>query len=192
MDHRINPRFLKAGAGFGGSCLPKDVKALISFSRELGLDPSLLEDVLKINEEQAMHMVKLAKHKLGDLRGKRVALLGLAFKPETDDIREAPSIKIINRLLDEQAEVVVYDPVAMSNVRKAFGSRIEYANSPLNALADADCCMVVTEWAEFTKLRPQDFKSRMKNALVIDGRRIYNPREFSEKLDYLAIGLGKK
>ena len=192
MDHRINPKFLRAGAGFGGSCFPKDVKALMNFSRDLSLEPTLLENVLKINDGQAMHMVELAKHELGDLRGKRVALLGLSFKPETDDIREAPSMKIINRLLDEGAGVVVYDPVAMSNVRKVFGSRIEYADSPLNALADADCCMVVTEWAEFSKLKPDDFKSRMKNALVIDGRRIYDPKEFSEKLDYVAIGLGKR
>jgi len=164
---------------------------LINFSRGLGLEPVLLEDVLKTNEGQAAHMVELAKNKLGELRGKRLALLGLSFKPETDDIREAPSIKIIKRLLEEGAEVVVYDPVAMGNVRKVFGSRIECADSPLNTLTDADCCMVVTEWAEFSKLKPDDFKSRMKNALVIDGRRIYDPKEFSEKLDYVAIGLGK-
>jgi len=192
MDHRINPKFLRAGAGFGGSCFPKDVKALINFSRDLDLEPVLLEDVLKTNEGQAAHMVELAKNKLGELREKRVALLGLSFKPETDDIREAPSIKIIKRLLKEGAEVVVYDPAAMNNVRKIFANKIAHANSSIGTLAGADCCMIVTEWAEFSKLSPDDFKAKMKNALVIDGRRIYNPEVFSKKLDYVAIGLGGK
>lgn len=192
MDHRINPKFLRAGAGFGGSCFPKDVKALINFSRGLDLEPVLLEDVLKTNEGQAAHMVELAKNKLGELRGKRVALLGLSFKPETDDIREAPSIKIIKRLLEEGAEVVVYDPAAMNNVMKIFANKITYANSSIDTLTGADCCMIVTEWAEFSKLSPDDFKAKIKNSLIIDGRRIYNPEVFSKKLDYVAIGLGGK
>jgi len=190
MDHRINPKFLKAGAGFGGSCFSKDIKALMSFSRKSGLKSSLLEDVLKINEKQAMHMVELAKQKLGELNGKRVAILGLSFKPNTDDIRGAPSFKIIGRLLDEGAKVAVYDPAAMDNAKKTFGDRIIYSSSPLDALTDADCCMVVTEWAEFLRLVPDDFKTRMKNTVVIDGRRGYDPEVFTKELDYVAIGLG--
>jgi UDPglucose 6-dehydrogenase len=110
LDHRINPRFLKAGAGFGGSCFPKDVRALVSFSREFGLEPSLLEDVLRINERQALRIVGLARERLGSLGKKHVAILGLSFKPKTDDIRDAPSIKIISRLLEEGTRVIVYDP----------------------------------------------------------------------------------
>lgn len=190
MDHRINPKFLKAGAGFGGSCFSKDIEALMSFSHKSGLKSSLLENVLRINEKQAVHMVELAKEKLGELNGKHVAILGLSFKPGTDDIRGAPSFKIISRLLDEGAKVAVYDPAAMVNAKKIFGERIIYSPSSLDALTDADCCMVVTEWAEFLTLRPDDFKARMKNTLIIDGRRVYDHEVFTKELDYAAIGLG--
>lgn len=190
MDHRINPKFLKAGAGFGGSCFSKDIEALMSFSRKSGLKSSLLENVLKINEKQAAYMVELAKQKLGGLNGKRVAILGLSFKPSTDDIRGAPSSKIVGRLLDEGAKVAVYDPAAMGNAKKILGDGIVYSPSSLDALTDADCCMVVTEWAEFLRLRPDDFKARMKNTLIIDGRRVYDPEVFTKELDYVAIGLG--
>ena len=118
-----------------------------------------------------------------------MAVLGLAFKPNTDDMREAVSIKVIKKLLEEGANIVAYDPKAVVNARYIFGDKIEYRNSSLECLKDAECCIVVTEWEEFKQLEPEDFVRQMKSPLVIDGRRIYNPEEFSRRLKFAAIGL---
>ena len=190
LDHRIGPQFLSAGAGWGGSCFPKDVKALIAFSKEFGYKPQILDAVVKVNKGQADHMVELAKGKLGMLRGKNVAVLGLSFKPDTDDMREAPSIKIINRLLAEEAKVSAYDPKAMEIAKTIIEGRIKYASSIEECVEKADCCLLVTEWAEFKGLTPEFFRSRMKRPILIDGRRIYDAKTYSEKLDFAAIGLG--
>jgi UDPglucose 6-dehydrogenase len=138
LDRRIGPLFLEAGPGFGGSCFPKDVNAIVSFSRELGYQPKILETVLKVNEEQALHVVDLARRSLGGLKGKIIAILGLSFKSDTDDMREAPSIRIIKKLLEEGATVAAYDPVAASNARKIFQNRIDYADSALECLRGAE------------------------------------------------------
>jgi len=168
LDKRVGRLFLNAGLGYGGSCLPKDLKALISFSRKIGYDPVLISAVEKINEAQPYKAVELARKLIGELAGKRIAVLGLAFKPNTDDMRNAVSIKIISKLLEERAEVVAYDPVAMPNARKIFGDRIRFASSALNCIKDADCCIIVTEWDEFRCLKPEDFVKYMKNPCLVD------------------------
>ena len=189
LDKRINPLFLRTGLGYGGSCFPKDVKALVAVSKNLGYSPVLFNAVEDVNNVQPYQAVRLAKKLIGDLAGKRVAVLGLAFKPDTDDMREAVSIKVINELLEEGASVVAYDPKAVVNARYVFGDKIEYAKSSIECLEDAECCIVVTEWDEFKQLEPEDFIKHMKSPLVIDGRRIYNPQKFSRKLKFAAIGL---
>ena len=190
LDQRINPRFLQAGLGYGGSCFPKDVKAIITFSNKLGYMPNLLIATHEVNEKQANYAVKKAKRKLKELKGKTVAVLGLAFKPDTDDMREARSVIIINQLLQEGATVTAYDPVANSTAKSIFGNKINYASSAINCLKEADCCIIVTEWNEFKQLKPEDFKQHMRQPLIIDGRRIYNPIEYRKKLEFEAIGLG--
>ena len=191
MDNRINPRFLNAGLGWGGSCLPKDMRALIAFSKQLGYRPNMLEATWEVNEAQAKHAVEMAKRELGSLEGKRVAILGLSFKPNTDDMRAARSTLIINQMLNEGAFIVAYDPVAIPNARSILGDSIEYARSAIDCLKNADCCILVTEWDELKKLKPKDFLQNMRQPILIDGRRIYNPKEFSEKLRYISIGRGE-
>ncbi|MFQ6068819.1 MAG: UDP-glucose dehydrogenase family protein, partial [Candidatus Bathyarchaeia archaeon] len=191
LDQRINPRFLRAGLGYGGSCFPKDVEALIAFSNKLGYAPTVLQAVQKVNELQARHAVEKAKEQLTELKGKRIAILGLSFKPNTDDMREARSIPIINQLLKEGANAIAYDPVTIPNAKSIFGNKIKYASSAIDCLKDADCCIIVTEWEEFKKLKPEDFTQNMRQPIMIDGRRIYNPEEFRQKLKFVAIGLGQ-
>jgi UDPglucose 6-dehydrogenase len=190
LDQRITPRFLRAGLGYGGSCFPKDVKAIIAFSNKLGYTPTILQAVEEVNENQAKRAVEKAKKELGELQGKTIAILGMSFKPDTDDMREARSIPIINQLLNEGANVTAYDPVAVSNAKSIFGDKIKYASSAIECLKNTDCCIIVTEWQEFKKLKPEDFTQNMRHPILIDGRRIYNPEEFSKKLNFTAIGLG--
>jgi len=168
-DFRISEHFLNAGAGFGGSCFPKDVRALIGKAEELGYDPMLLNAVIEVNEEQPMRMVKLLVEHIGDLRNRRIAVLGLAFKNDTDDIRESRSIPVIAELLNLGAQVSAYDPLAELNMRKIF-PEIDYCESALDALNGADACLIMTEWDEFRSL-DKEFDA-MKNLVVIDGRRV--------------------
>jgi len=189
LDRRIGEQFLRAGAGWGGSCLPKDLKALKNFSRKIGVNLPLVEATLKINDKQPLTMIKLTKKKIGNLKNRRVAVLGLSFKPDTDDMREAVSIKIVNKLIDEGAEVTVYDPAAMKNAKKIFQEKVIYAPSTIECLKDAECALIVTEWSEFKELTPEDFIEHMKNPVVIDGRRIFNPETYASKLEFEAIGL---
>ncbi|MBN1245724.1 UDP-glucose/GDP-mannose dehydrogenase family protein [Candidatus Bathyarchaeota archaeon] len=192
LDKRIGPLFLNAGLGYGGSCFPKDVKALIACSKNLGYRLSLLEEVESVNEVQPLRAVEFCKELLGNnLTGKHVAILGLAFKANTDDMREARVIPIINQLIKEGANVTAYDPVATPTAKTIFQNKIQYANSAIACLKNADCCILVTEWEEFKKLTPADFTKNMKQPILIDGRRIYNPETFSKKLKFTAIGLGK-
>lgn len=191
LDRRVGPLFLEAGPGFGGSCFPKDVNAILSFSRESGYEPKILGAVMKVNQEQALHVVDLARRSLGELAGKRIAVLGLSFKPDTDDMREAPSVRIIRKLLEEGAKVVAYDPVAVNNAKKILNDAIQYANSSSECLKDADCCVVVTEWDEFKKIKPEMLK-KMKGRSIIDSRRIWNAETLRKAgFDYSGIGLGE-
>ena len=190
LDERIGRKFLDAGAGFGGSCLGKDLSALIAFSNQVGYEPNLLRAVQDVNEKQALHIVELARKELGDLVRKRIAILGLSFKPNTDDIRDAPAVRIVNKLLEAEASVTVYDPVAIKNANALFKDRVRYASSWLDCVLNADCAVIVTEWDEFKKLKPEDFKGKMRRAVLIDGRKIYDPLEFGKSLRYICVGLG--
>jgi UDPglucose 6-dehydrogenase len=191
LDRRISPLFLDAGLGYGGSCFPKDVKALISCSKSLGYDPLLLDYVEQVNQTQPLKAVKFCEDLLGSLKGKNIAILGLAFKPNTDDMREARVVPIINHLLEGGAFVKAYDPVAIPVAKTIFKDTVVYASSTIECLKNADCCILVTEWAEFTNLKPEDFIKYMKHPVLIDGRRLYDCEVFGKKLVYKAIGLGK-
>ena len=191
LDKRIGPLFLNAGLGYGGSCFPKDVKALIAHSKKLGYRLELLESVENVNKTQPLKAVEFCKELIGNLKGKHVAILGLAFKADTDDMREARAITIINELVKEGASVTAYDPVAMSIAKTIFKNKIRYAPSAIECLKNADCCILVTEWDEFKKLKPADFIKNMKQPALVDGRRIYDPVEFSQKMKFIAIGLGR-
>lgn len=192
LDKRIGPLFLNAGLGYGGSCFPKDVKALIAQSKNLSYNPELLESVEKVNKTQPLKAIQFCKELLDNLKNKRIAILGLAFKPDTDDMREARVIPIINQLLEEGANVTAYDHVAMLTAKTIFKNKIQYATSAIECLKNADCCIIVTEWDEFKKLKPEDFTQNMKQPILIDGRRIYNTEEFSQKMKFTAIGLGRE
>ena len=192
LDKRINPLFLRAGLGFGGSCFPKDVKAFIEFSKKLGYRPLLAEATMKINEDQAISAVKMAEGKLGNLEGKKIALLGLAFKPDTDDMREAVSITIVEELLKRKAKVFAHDPKAHNTAATIFSGKISLEKNAKACLKDADCAILVTEWKEYAALRPNAFTKLMKNPVLIDGRRLFNAYEFSKHLDFAAVGLGAR
>jgi UDPglucose 6-dehydrogenase len=191
LDKRIGPLFLNAGLGYGGSCFPKDVKALIAHSKNLGYPPELLEAVEHTNESQPQKAVQLCKNLIGSLKGKRISILGLAFKPNTDDMREARSIPIINQLLKQGATVTAYDPAAIPIAKAIFKNKITYAKSALECLKNTDCCILVTEWDQFQKLKPEDFIQNMKHPVLIDGRRIFDPEKFRRKAKFAAVGLGK-
>jgi UDPglucose 6-dehydrogenase len=174
LDARIGPKFLQAGIGFGGSCFPKDVTALKQLAGNSGYHFQLLNSVIEVNELQKRRvMQKLQKH-LGSLVGRRIALLGLAFKPNTDDMREASSLVLSARLLADGAEIVGYDPVAEGEARKLI-SGIEYADSAGGAIEGADALVLVTEWPEFRELDLADVASRMRGGLVVDGRNFLDP-----------------
>jgi UDPglucose 6-dehydrogenase len=180
LDHRIGPYFLRAGPGFGGSCFPKDVKSLIYKSREVDVKPAILEAVLDVNRKQPYRVIELAKRKVKSLKGKRVAVLGLAFKGDTDDMRESPAIVVVNQLLKEKASVFAYDPKAMENAKKIFGNRIKYCQTSQQALKDADIALIVTEWKEFKNLD----LSVMKNKVVVDARRMLLHHNQTPGIDY--------
>ena len=169
MDHRISPHFLNAGVGFGGACFPKDIRALIHLAENNGETPRLLQAVMDINQTQPYRIVDLLERSLGNLAGKRIALLGLAFKASTDDIRESRAIPIIQTLLEKGADIVGYDPLAMDNMRKIF-PEIDYQKNSSDALLGADACIVLTECPEFAALNGE-FK-QMNTRVIIEGRRI--------------------
>ncbi len=188
-DPRIGPLFLKAGPGYGGSCFHKDLQALINYSKHHHYDPVLLRSSEETNTWQADRVVELSEKLMGPLSEKRIAVLGLAFKKDTDDIREAASIRVIDRLRRKGASVVAYDPMAMSNFEKVFGKTVELAGDSRSALKGTDCAIVMTEWDEFKKLNAKDYVAHMRRPNLVDARRIYNPNEFSE-LNFQGVGLG--
>ncbi len=181
LDPRIGPLFLRAGLGFGGSCLPKDLRALRWFAASRGVDTSLLEAIIGINRAQRLRAVEKAESMLGGLSGKRVAVLGLAFKPGTDDIREAASIDIIRELLARGAEVRVHDPAALENARQVLGESVTYCSGLYECLNGADLAIIATEWPEYADIDPSTIKSLMRKTLIIDGRRILNTRRLMEE-----------
>ena len=180
FDPRISPYFLNAGLGFGGSCLPKDIKAIVVVAKGLGYQASLLESVIRINEEQPLKLIEFAEKRVGDLTTRKTTVLGLSFKPGTDDVREAPSLKVITELLERGALVTVYDPIAMEKVRGIFKDKIDYATSAEEAVSEAELVFIVTEWDEFKN--PNLYQGKK----VFDGRRILSSDE-AERLDYEGI-----
>lgn len=190
-DMRIGKQFLYPGIGYGGSCFPKDVKALIKTGELAGHKLKVLQAVDAVNEDQKKVLFnKFKKWFNNDIRGKVVAIWGLSFKPETDDMREAPALVLIRLLLEAGCKVQVYDPVAMEEAKRRLGERIEYCENMYQALEGADALMLVTEWKQFRVMQWDHVKQKMKGRLILDGRNIYDKQEvLQEGFDYLAIGL---
>ncbi len=174
-DSRIGPRFLNPGIGYGGSCFPKDLMAFRSVARECGYDFHLLDEVIRINEEQRQRFLRKVRSALWTLRGKKLGVLGLAFKGGTDDIRESPAILLVNSLLQEGCQVAAYDPAAAASARKVLNSSVEFAASPYETAKDADALLILTEWEEFATLDLRRLHTEMKYPIVIDGRNLYDP-----------------
>lgn len=192
LDKRIGSMFLRAGLGWGGSCFPKDLRAIASFGKRINVPTSLVDAAISLNEQQPLKAIELAEKLVGNLTGKRVAVLGLAFKPDTDDLREAVSIPIVRDLLEKGAIVVAYDPTAIDNAKTIFGNRIEYAKDSVTCLDQSDCCIIATEWNEFKTIAPETFLNKMRMPAIVDGRRIYDPPRFMRAgIKFAAIGLGQ-
>lgn len=189
LDQRIGSMFLKAGIGYGGSCFPKDTKALTKIASNVDLDFTLLKAVVEVNNKQQHKLVKAAQSKLGSLRDKKVAVLGLAFKPNTDDMREAASVIIIKELLGEGANVTAYDPVAIENAKKLLPGTVKFTKELHEALVDQDLVFIVTEWQEVKEVDLSMFAKLMNNPIVFDGRNCFDLKEVSKhEIDYYSIG----
>ena len=190
-DTRIGYQFIYAGAGYGGSCFPKDVKALIKTSDKNNHSLEVLKAVEDVNDRQKLVLFnKVNKHFNGDLKGKRIALWGLSFKPNTDDMREAPALVIIDKLVEAGASVVGYDPVTMDECKRRIGDKIEYASNPYDAVKNADALLLVTEWSEFRVPKWKEMEDLMKNKLIFDGRNIYEPEDM-KKWGWTYYGIGR-
>ena len=188
-DSRIGNKFLFPGLGYGGSCFPKDVKALINIGKEHGCEMSLIKAANEINQKQRLLFADKIKNYFSGVKGLKIAVWGLAFKPKTDDMREAPSITIIEELLKEGAEIVAFDPKAMNSAKKHFADRIKYADNSYGALDGADCLLLLTEWNEFRRPDFERMHSLMKNPVIFDGRNQYNPKRLQESgFKYFHIG----
>ncbi|MDY7965614.1 UDP-glucose dehydrogenase family protein [Bacillus thuringiensis] len=189
-DKRIGEAFLRPGIGYGGSCFPKDVKALLHTANIYGISFSLLKETVAINDFQQEIIVRKAISRLKDLKGKKITMLGLAFKPETDDMREAPAIKIARSLAELGAEVVAYDPVAINNAKNILGDTIRFASSVLETTVDADAIFIVTEWNEFKCLDLNSLMKIMKQPIVFDGRNCLEDDQIRacKKIEYYPIG----
>ena len=174
-DARIGNRFLFPGIGYGGSCFPKDVNALVKSSDDVSYDFKILKSVLKVNDKQKKSLVpKVLRYFDENISGKKIAVWGLSFKPNTDDVREAPAIHVINELLLKDAKISAYDPEAMANIKKLYGDKITYGKNAYEILQDVDCLLICTEWSEFTSPNFDKMKSLMKNPVIFDGRNIFD------------------
>ncbi len=189
-DRRIGFSFLFPGVGYGGSCFPKDVRAMMRMAEKHGVEPRMLKAVDDINSFQKMVLLKnLEQHFQGDLAGARISIWGLAFKPRTDDIREAPALVLIDALLERGALIRVHDPVAMKNVEQEYGDRLTYANTPEDALDRAQALVIVTEWGEFRHPDLEQMRRRMATPVVFDGRNLYEPEQMCDAgFTYYSIG----
>jgi UDPglucose 6-dehydrogenase len=188
-DTRIGPRFLNPGIGYGGSCFPKDVMAFRAVARECGYDFRLLDEVMRINEEQRTRFVKKVRGALWTLRGKNLGVLGLAFKGGTDDIRESPALLILQTLLQEGCRVTAYDPAAMERTQEVMSSSIKFAESSYEAARGADALLILTEWEEFSHLDLPRLRQELKYPIVIDGRNLYDPTLMAAQgFTYYSVG----
>jgi UDPglucose 6-dehydrogenase len=175
-DSRIGFAFLFPGVGYGGSCFPKDVRALLAMAREHNIDPHVLAAVDAVNGcQKTVLLDRIVRHFDGDLQGRTLAIWGLAFKPRTDDVREAPALALIDRLLEHGAKLQVHDPVAIDNVRRQYGDKLRYENRPNDALNGAEALVIMTEWKEFQHPDFQKMRARMKAPVIFDGRNLYEP-----------------
>jgi len=190
MDYRIGPRFLNAGVGWGGSCFPKDVKALIHTAKQHGYDAKLFEQTYAVNDRQRIRIIEKIKTVM-NIENKTFCIWGLSFKPKTSDMREAPSITIINELLKHKATVQVYDPEAMNEAKKIFNTKVTYSKNPEEAAKDAHAIILVTEWDEFRGIDFAQLKKTMKDNKLFDGRNIYEPELIKEE-GFEYYGMGRK
>ena len=189
-DHRISPDFLQAGIGWGGSCFPKDVKALAHMAATHGTHPQMLRAVMDINYDQRKRFVTKLRHLLGGVRGKTIGILGLSFKPNTDDMRDAPSVEIVNLLRYEGAKVQAYDPVAMENARRILGNDITYCEDPYQVAEGADALLLISEWNEFKQLNMERVRELMRQPVLLDGRNIYDSARM-KRLGFTYRGMGR-
>ncbi|APT75927.1 UDP-glucose 6-dehydrogenase [Marinitoga sp. 1137] len=189
MDGRISPKFLHPGPGYGGSCFPKDTKALVEIGRKNNVDMSLVKEVINANEKQKERMVeKLEKYM--DLKDKKIGVLGLAFKAETDDMRESPAITIINKLIEKGAKVIAHDPKAIENAKKIFGDKIEYVDNEYKAMNNADALMIITEWNIYRNLDLEMIKKLMKGNIILDTRNVLDRKKIKE-MGFVYEGVGR-
>lgn len=191
LDGRIGEEFLRAGTGFGGSCFPKDLSAFIHIAEKLGYNFALLEEVKKINEGQKDLIIEKISRLIWNIPGKTIGVLGLSFKPNTDDIRNAPALDIINRLIVQGAGIRAYDPKAMEKSKKVLNKNIIYCKDAYNAATGSDCLVVLTDWNEFKELDFKKLKKLLKQPIIIDGRNIYDPVKM-KKLGFVYTGVGRK
>lgn len=188
-DARIGSRFLNAGIGYGGSCFPKDTKALEYLARQNGYDLRTVKAAIDVNREQKTLLFRKASQRLITFKGLKVAVLGLTFKPGTDDLREAPSLENIPLLLQAQADIYAYDPVGIDNFKKKYPTEIHYVSTPQEALNEASVCFIFTEWSEIKEIEPSIYRSLMMTPLVYDGRNIYNPKDMQDAgVEYYSVG----
>ncbi len=189
LDPRIGNLFLNAGPGYGGSCLPKDINAIINLSSKIGVEPILLNAVEKTNKLQISNVVVLIKQNIGEIKGKKITILGVAFKPDTDDIRDSMGIELVRRLMKSGANVTIHDPKALDNARKIFHGNAKYATSISSALKNCQCAVIMTKWKQYEKINNKTIK-HMNKKFIIDSRRILSNKNLDAK--YYAIGLGQK
>lgn len=188
-DSRIGNKFLNAGLGYGGSCFPKDTKALHWLANDSGYEIKTIKATIEVNENQKYKLFRKAKQEFKSLKGMRVAVLGLTFKPGTDDLREAPSIPNVRRLLDEGAEIVAYDPVGVENFKKIYPTEITYVNTPEETLKNADMAFIFTEWKEIKELKLSKYEELMNTSIIFDGRNCYDLKEVKQyNIDYYSVG----
>jgi UDPglucose 6-dehydrogenase len=188
LDPRIGPLFLNAGPGYGGSCLPKDVKAMINFTNRVGIKPVLLNAVETVNKYQLENLLLTIKKAIGKISGKKITILGTSFKPDTDDIRDSVSIKLIELLLKHKATINIHDPKAIENTRKIFGDKISYFGSMNDALRGSECVVIMTSWKEYSRIDNNQIK-QMKRKIIVDSRRILKNSEINAR--YFPIGIGQ-
>jgi len=192
MDGRISPKFLHPGPGYGGSCFPKDTRALVEIGNKYNVDMSLVKEVVTCNEKQKARMVdKLERLFGGDLRGKRIGILGLAFKAETDDMRESPSLVVISELLKRGANIAAHDPQAMENAKSIFGESIEYVDSEYKAINNSDAIIILTEWNQYRGLDLELIRKLMKGNVILDTRNLLEPERMNS-LGFVLEGVGRK
>lgn len=188
-DSRIGPEFLRAGIGYGGSCFPKDVAAFRAVTHEFGFEFPLLDEIKRINDGQRVRFIGKVRSALRTLKGKRLAVLGLAFKDGTDDVRESPAIQVIEQLLEEKCHITAFDPAAMERARQILGNKINYASDAYAAADGADALLILTEWKEFASLDLIRIKRLLRSSIVLDGRNVFSQAEMAEAgLSYFSVG----